>query len=144
MEGEYMQYVQLALMVSTGIYIIYKDLKERIIPNPMNLFLLICGVVIMLITGDYLSHLLGFFVFGISMFLIAVISKGFGMGDVKYVFVSGLVLGFKLAGYGLVIGIMLGGLFSAILLVMKKVKKDDYISYGPYLVLGNIIALIII
>lgn len=137
-----MQYFQLFLMVSTGIYISYRDLKERIIPNKMNLFLLLCGLVITVITGDYLLHLLGFFIMGTMMFLMAVITKGFGMGDVKYVYVSGLILGLKLAGYALVIGIILGGISSVILLILKKVKKEDYISYGPYLVMGNILALL--
>lgn len=138
-----MYWIQLLFIGLTGIYIIYKDLKERIIPDRINMLLLAGGVFVMCYSRHYISHLTGFFVLGTLMFLMAVITKGFGMGDVKYIYATGMLLGLKTAGYGLLIGIMLGGVMSAVLLALKKVDKKDYIPYGPYLVIGNFLAMIL-
>ena len=136
--------LQFLILVTTGVYIIYKDFKEHIIPNKINLLLLIAGVVVAVIDYSNLwSHLLGFLVLGITMLLLAVVTKGFGMGDVKYIFVIGLILGLQQGGYALLIGFMLGGIISAILLMLKKVSKKDRIAFGPYLVLGALLSFFI-
>jgi len=130
--------LQFLLLVSTGIYIIYIDLKERIIPDKINLVLLIGGLLITLLNYKmFLSHIVGFFVLGILMFLLAVVTKGFGMGDVKYLFTVGLILGLKQGFYALIIGFLLGGMMSLILLLLKKVTLKDFIAFGPYLVVGT-------
>ena len=139
-----MQWIQWILIGLTGVYIIYKDLKERIIPNEINLFIFICGIGVMIYTGQYISHVTGCLVLGMGMLFVAVITKAFGLGDVKYIFASGMLLGFRLAGYGLIIGIIFGGIFSAALLVTKKVTMKDHIAYGPYLVMGNVVALLML
>ncbi|MBI9014453.1 MAG: prepilin peptidase [Clostridiales bacterium] len=136
--------IQFLLLLITGFYIIYIDFKERIIPNKVNLILLIGGVVITAV--DYkmiVSHIAGFLVLGILMYLLAVITKGFGMGDVKYLFTVGLILGLKQGLTALVIGFILGGVVSLILLLMKKVTLKDFIAFGPYLVVGTLVSFLI-
>jgi len=135
--------IKLTILAITGIYIIYKDMKERIIPNLVNLGILISGGLVTLLEYDqWLSHVLGFLVLGILIFLLAVITKGFGMGDVKYIFATGLLIGLLPGLYGLMFGFLLGGLVSAILLLMKKVDKKTMIPFGPFLVIGNILGLL--
>lgn len=136
--------VQFLLLLITGLYIIYIDFKERIIPNKVNFILLMGGIIITAI--DYkmiVSHMAGFFVLGILMYLLAVITKGFGMGDVKYLFTVGLILGLKQGLTALVIGFILGGVVSLLLLLMKKVTLKDFIAFGPYLVVGTLISFLI-
>lgn len=135
---------QLILISLTGIYIIYKDLKERIIPNEINFFLLISGIAFMIYSGHYASHIAGCLILGFGMLFLAVVTRGFGLGDVKYAFSSGMLLGLEISGYGLMFGIILGGVYSAVMLLLKKVKLKDHIAYGPFLVLGNLMALLII
>lgn len=136
-------WIQILLLITTGIAIIYFDLKERIIPNKIVLFLLVAGIFITILDKENLySHIIGFFIVGGLIFLLTIITKGFGMGDVKYMFAIGLLLGLKIGINSLLLGFVLGGFGSGIMLVMKKVKKTDKIAFGPYLVIGSIIALL--
>lgn len=133
-----------ALLLITGIYIIYIDYKEHIIPNKVNLILLVGGLVITVFDyQNFLDHILGFFVLGILMYILAVITKGFGFGDVKYLFTVGLILGVKQGITALVIGFLLGGIVSLILLLLKKVTMKDFIAFGPYLVMGALLSFFI-
>ena len=136
-----MTYVQLLVIIISGIYIAYVDYKEHIIPNKVNIMLLIFGILISLWDyQNFLSHLMGFVLIGGLMFLLAVITKGFGMGDVKYLFNIGLILGLRQGFNALLIGFMIGGVVSLILLALKKVNKKDMIAFGPYLVLGAVLS----
>lgn len=73
-------------------------------------------------------------------FLLAIISpRGMGRGDVKLAGVLGLFLGSL--GWGqLAVGagaaFVLGGVFSVILLVMKRVGRKGGIPFGPWMLLG--------
>lgn len=135
---------QVVLLVVTGIYIIYKDLKERIIPNKVNLVILIGGGLACLWHyQNLLDHILGFILLGGLMLLLAIVTKGFGYGDVKYMFAVGLLLGLKQGFYAIMIGFILGGMISLILLLLKKVNKKDHIAFGPYLVLGSILSFLV-
>ena len=116
----------------------YWDFKEHRIPNKVNLALLIFGVIVTLIESHaWFDHVLGFLVLGVLMFVLSILPGGFGLGDVKYVFAFGLILGLNQGLSALVIGILLGGIVSAVLLVLKKASRKDHIAYGPYLVLGT-------
>jgi leader peptidase (prepilin peptidase)/N-methyltransferase len=77
-------------------------------------------------------------------FLIIIIirPKGMGMGDAKLVALIGFVSGFPLVVFSMLIGIVLGGLAAIYLLVSKKKSRKDVISYGTFLGIGPIIALI--
>lgn len=135
---------QFVLLLLTGIYIVYIDFKKHIIPNKVNLILLIGGILITIVDyQNFLTHLIGFFVLGIIMYILAVVSKGFGFGDVKYLFVIGLILGVKQGITALVIGFLLGGIASLVLLLLKKVTLKDFIAFGPYLVMGSLLSFLI-
>jgi hypothetical protein len=63
--------------------------------------------------------------------------------------VLGLMLGWPLIWFGLLLGILAGGLISlfiiAFLLVTKKYKTMSFfIAYGPYLILGAVLVMFII
>lgn len=136
-----MFWIKFLLLLITGIYIIYIDVKKQIIPNKMNIFLLISGSVLAIVQYEqFLSKLSGFFIIGLIMLLLAVITKGFGLGDVKYMFNVGLILGLVQGMYALLIGFMLGGIASAVLLATKKVTLKDHIPFGPYLVIGALLS----
>lgn len=139
----YLFIIKLLLLLVSGVYIIYKDLKERIIPNWIVIVLLISGLVVTAI--DYtniISHVLGFLICGLILFFIAVITKAFGLGDVKYMFAVGLIIGIGPGINAIMFGFILGGIASLVLVITKKVKMKDYIAFGPYLVIGSLIALI--
>lgn len=135
--------LQLITLVLTGIYIIYKDLKERIIPNKIILVLFGISIIISIIDKNILYHILGFIVVGTIVLFIAIITKAFGMGDVKYMYAIGGLLGLKLGLYALILSFLIGGLSSLVLLLIKKIKLNDTIAFGPFLVIGSIMALFI-
>ncbi|MBN1160531.1 MAG: prepilin peptidase [Dehalococcoidales bacterium] len=65
-----------------------------------------------------------------------------GMGDAKLVALIGLVSGFPLVVFSMIIGIVLGGIVAIVLLATKKKGRKDVIAYGTFLGIGPIIALI--
>jgi leader peptidase (prepilin peptidase)/N-methyltransferase len=65
-----------------------------------------------------------------------------GMGDAKLVALIGLVSGFPLVVFSMMIGIVLGGIVAIVLLATKKKGRKDVIAYGTFLGIGPIIALI--
>ncbi len=75
---------------------------------------------------------------GLGLFLlIAVIGRGaMGTGDIKLAGVIGLITGYPLVLKALLIGIILGGLGTLILLIGKRVTLRSYLPYAPWLVGG--------
>jgi len=136
-------YYQLIVILLSGVVIFYTDFKYRKIPNWVNLMIGLAGLAYMIFTQSFLLHLLGGLVPGLVLFLIAVKTKGFGMGDVKYVMASGLVLGLLVGINGLLYGVIMGAVYGLNLVIAKKAKAKDTFAYGPYLVMGNLLAIIL-
>jgi leader peptidase (prepilin peptidase)/N-methyltransferase len=79
----------------------------------------------------------------IFFLLIIIIKPGaMGMGDAKLVALIGLVTGFPLFIFAMLIGIVIGGLVAIALLLSKKKGRKDVIPYGTFLGIGPIIALL--
>jgi len=66
-----------------------------------------------------------------------------GMGDAKLVALIGLVSGFPLMIFSMLIGIVLGGITAIVLLITGKKKRKDVIPYGTFLAMGPIIAMLL-
>ena len=68
-----------------------------------------------------------------------------GFGDVNLSGVIGLILGWPGVIVGLFLGVLLGGIFSLLYLVVRKATKRyqayEAIAYAPYLVLGTVLLL---
>lgn len=68
--------------------------------------------------------------------------KGMGGGDVKLAFLIGLINGFPLNIVAVVLAFVIGAAFSGILMVLKKKGMRDVIPFGPFLILGSVLAFI--
>jgi leader peptidase (prepilin peptidase)/N-methyltransferase len=76
-------------------------------------------------------------------FLIVIVSRGgMGWGDVKLAALIGLVTGFPLVFVALLIGVILGGVVAALLLLLKVKKRKEAIPFGPFLAIGAIATLL--
>jgi len=69
--------------------------------------------------------------------LLGLLGRGaLGAGDVKLAIAIGAVLGLPAAIWGLVLGILAGGLGAILLLVTRSATRKDKMAYGPYLAAG--------
>lgn len=134
----------LALM--PGIALI--DLRHRIIPNRLTypaLLLFVPGVLLSWAIGDAVDPVragLGLLLYGGMLFIVAAISGGMGMGDVKLAAVIGFVLGslgLRFVGVAAAAAIVLGGLGAIVALAMGRGRKSA-IPFGPYLAVGAVVA----
>ena len=81
-------------------------------------------------------------------FVISLITRGgVGLGDAKLCFLLGAVLGglplpVPAVASALIMGIFLGGVISALLLLTRVRSMTDFIPYGPFLCAGGLLALL--
>lgn len=144
------------------------DLKHSIIPNGLNFFVGIIGAFIAWLTYQnsqflptfstsfmrhyslvfspfediFLSHMLGALIAGAFFLFLVFVTKGrgMGMGDVKFMFAAGILFGWPDIGIGILLGFLLGGIWSTFLFFFKKKGMKDKIPFGPFLVLGLTLA----
>ena len=80
----------------------------------------------------------------LAIFLLIVIIRpgSMGMGDAKLVALIGFVTGFPLVTFGMLIGVVIGGIVAIVLLSFKLKGRKDVIPYGTFLAIGPIITLL--
>ena len=125
--------------------ITFIDLDHQIILDGMLALLAICGLGLQLWTGSvgWVSMLIGAFVGGGLLLLLAILSRGgMGGGDVKFAAALGFWLGWPGILLGLFLGFVLGGLISLLLLVTGLRGRKDFIPFGPFIAIGAWIALL--
>ena len=66
----------------------------------------------------------------------------FGLGDVYLAAMIGAMVRLGFIASALFLGIMLGGVSIAVMLVLKRVSRRQAVAYGPYLALGAMIVLL--
>ena len=124
------------------------DIEHRIIPNRLMYPALIAFPVYLTIARlfgapvDLLRMVLGFVLFGGALFVVALISRGMGMGDVKLAALIGLVmgsLGLSYVGVAAGAAIVLGGVGAVAALLLGRGRKAA-IPFGPYLAAGAVVA----
>lgn len=146
------------LILASLIAVFFYDWFYYIIPDKI---LIPIGAVVLVaaLINTLLSRVLGldFFVyvpniwnliFGIiiggGLFLVFVLvskEKWMGWGDVKLGAFLGAILGYPLVLVALFFAFILGSIYSIFLIVQKKKSMKDVVPFGPFLVLGGLIAL---
>jgi leader peptidase (prepilin peptidase)/N-methyltransferase len=85
---------------------------------------------------------IGLLLYGGILFIVAVVSRGMGMGDVKLAALIGVVmgsLGLRFVGVAAGAAVVFGGLGGVVALAMGRGRKSA-IPFGPYLAAGAVIA----
>ena len=138
--------IKYSILCSILLVISIIDLNLKIIPNSINLFLLLYGIIFNIIEFSFnnlTSNLFGLFIGGGLFLLIAIISKGaMGGGDIKLVAVLGLLFGFKKILLITFLSFIIGAVISILLLLFKINKRKDYIPFGPFICIGTFITII--
>jgi prepilin signal peptidase PulO-like enzyme (type II secretory pathway) len=94
--------------------------------------------------GSLYSGLISAGVLFLFFILIVILTPGsMGMGDAKLVALIGLVSGFPLMIFSMIIGVVIGGVVAIVLLATRKKGRKDVIPYGTFLAIGPIVALLL-
>ena len=71
-------------------------------------------------------------------------AEALGFGDVKLAVFIGLITGWPLAASALLYGVVLAGVISILLVVLRVRSMRDSIAYGPFMAAGTLIVLFLI
>ncbi len=149
-----MELVKYMLLIPMLLSAVVIDWKYQIIPNRLNLTIFEVGLVFAFMQGAYninlaMDLLLGAVV-GAGIFLIITLLGGMiagkeamGFGDVKLMGALGLFFGWRKIIAVSLIAFLLGAIISIILLVSKKKKTDEYIPFGPFIVMGAMVVMLV-
>ena len=122
------------------LYFTVTDFEQHVILDEMLLAFAILGFCYTLhLHLPVLNHILASLGGGLFFLILAVISKGaIGGGDIKLIAVLGLWLGTAPLLSIIMYGAMAGGIAALILLLCRKIKRNQYLAYGPYFALSAI------
>ena len=138
-----------AILFSALLLVTVTDLTHKIIPNVVTvpgIALGLAGAATVLPVG-LLNALLGVAVGGGVLWALAWASpylfgkEGMGGGDIKLLAMIGAFLGWKPVLLTIMIGSLTGSVIGVILIALGVMKRDEYIPFGPFLVLGALISM---
>ena len=133
------------LFASLLIVIWFIDFKTKYVYNSTVVFGVVSGILFAVlewmetksIPWNYIAG--AFIGFGI-IYLIVILTRGMGEGDIDIALICGLFLGIKGILVTLFLAIILGGIVATIILIFKLKERKAEIAFGPYLAIGGIIA----
>jgi leader peptidase (prepilin peptidase) / N-methyltransferase len=138
----------LAILVGLIILALY-DLKEMLLPDrvlkPLVLLVISWQVALLVLEGDlgaFISHLAAAFVLGLAFYGLYAISSGrwMGGGDVKLVFVLGLILGLSKSLVAMLLAFNTAAIYSLLMLGTRRLSRKDLIPFGPFLIAATVVA----
>lgn len=130
------------------------DYKLQIIPNRLNLTIFEVGIIFAFLYGlsnvaITINMLLGMIAGGGIFLLITLLGglfygkEAMGFGDVKLMGALGLYFGLSNIIVITLLSFLIGAILSILLLVTKIKKMDEYIPFGPFIVLGTFISIFV-
>ena len=132
------------------------DYKLQIIPNRLTLTIFEFGLIFTFVESllnvggginIFKDNILGMVAGGGIFLLITLIGgaiagkEAMGFGDVKLMGAMGLFFGWERIIMISVIAFLLASIFSIVILIARKRKMDEYIPFGPFIVIGAGIAI---
>jgi leader peptidase (prepilin peptidase)/N-methyltransferase len=152
-------FIGLVVLMYFGVVVII-DLEYRLIMHPVSIFGAVLGLLVGYLRVGLVNTLIGgvvgfgsmwlFYMLGILIIKLIdrmrkrpVNDVALGFGDVNLSGVLGLMLGWPLILFSLIISVLIGGLVSLIYILIKLIKGEYSafmaLPYGPFLVSGAII-----
>ncbi len=130
----------LLIAVSLLLFMTVTDFEQQVILDEMVFAFALSGLVYTLhLQLPLQDHLLAALGGGMLFLFLAFISKGaIGGGDIKLIAALGLWLGTKALASLIMYGVMAGGIAALLLLVTRKIKRKQFLAYGPYFALSAI------
>lgn len=132
------------------ILIIVIDIEHRLILHivtfPTTIFALAASL--FLSDNNILAAVLGAVVSFILFYIAYLIGQrmfgrgAFGFGDVTLAMTMGAMLGLHRVIFALVLGVLLGGIWSLFGLMTRRMTRFSYFAYGPFLAVGGLLMLV--
>ena len=131
------------------------DYKLQIIPNRLNLTIFEIGIIFAFLYGlsnvaITINMLLGMLAGGGIFLLITLLGglfygkEAMGFGDVKLMGALGLYFGLSNIIIITLVSFLIGAILSIILLVTKLKKSDEYIPFGPFIVIATFLSMYVL
>jgi leader peptidase (prepilin peptidase)/N-methyltransferase len=138
-----------ALLFSALVVVTGTDLTHKMIPNVITLPGVVVGLLgaVTVLPVGVINSILGLTVGGGLLWILAWLSpylfgkEGMGGGDIKLLAMIGAFLGWKPALLTIMIGSLAGSIIGIGLITLRIIKRDDYIPFGPFLVLGALLSM---
>ena len=151
---ENLELIKFLIFTPMLLSVVIIDYKLQIIPNRLNLTMFEVGIVIAFIYGLSniaigINMLLGMFAGGGIFLMITLLGglvygkEAMGLGDVKLMGALGLYFGLANIVVIALVSFLIGAVLSIILLATKIKKMDEYIPFGPFIVLATFISIFI-
>ena len=130
------------------------DYKKQIIPNRLNLTMFEIGLVTAFLYGISniaitIDMLLGMVVGVVIFLIISLIGSLFygkgamGLGDIKFIGALGLYFGVANITVISIIAFLIGAIIGIVLLIGKHKKTDEYMPFGPFIVISAFISIFV-
>lgn len=143
-----------SILISILISAFCIDYKKQIIPHRLSLTLLEVGLVFTFIEGIsnlniVIDKILGLVCGAVIFLCITYIGRwvsgkdSIGFGDVKLICSIGLFLGLRNVIAVSIVSFVIAGIVSIILLLTKKKNVNEYIAFGPFIVIASIIMIFV-
>lgn len=151
---ENLDLIKYSILVPMLISVVVIDYKLQIIPNRLNLTMFEIGLIFTFIYGFFdtaisINMLLGMIAGG-GIFLAITLLGGLiygkeamGLGDVKLMGALGLFFGLTNIIIIALLSFLIGAILSILLIVAKIKKMDEYIPFGPFIVIGTLITILV-
>lgn len=141
------------VVLATGLTVLAGvDLRLHRLPDRLTIGLLASGVTLLAVAAAvdgswsaYVRALLGGVVLGVLYLVLFVVARsGLGAGDVKLAVPLGLHLawfGWPTLVIGAFSGVVIGGLISVVMLIMRKATLVTAVPFGPAMATGAVLAI---
>ncbi len=144
---EHLSWQPLVMFCLTAILICIAmiDIDTMEIPNGLVLAILVPAVASYFLFPEIgiTARLIGLVCVSVPMFLLnLVIPDAFGGGDIKLIAACGLLLGWQNTLLSMFFALLFGGGYAVLMMLRKKVKGKQHISFGQYICAGVYIAML--
>lgn len=140
------------VVVGAGMWLSLIDIDTHLLPRRIVYRTIAVAMPLLVLSAffDNTGSIAGMFIGGLAMWcmlrVLEVLSRGdLGGGDVGLGGLLGLYLGwlsYEAILVGLIAAFFVGGLFAVALLVTRKANKNTHFAFGPFLIVGTLIAVL--
>ncbi len=138
-----------ALLFSALLVVTWIDFSHQIIPDRITLPGIVLGLLCAatILPVGLLNSVLGVLIGGGVLWGVAWVSpylfgkEGMGGGDIKLLAMIGAFLGWKPTLLTILVGAIVGSVVGIGLILLKVIRRDQYLPFGPFLALGAVVAM---